>query len=116
MEEKRKHPRIKTANLVTYVCVDENDHPLYEGIGETLDISLGGLKMQMSAPIDTDYIMIIAIDTNDEITEIKGEGIYRSEAEPNKFHTGVHFVESDDRIRKFVIEMVKIYNPKNRSS
>jgi hypothetical protein len=42
IEEKRKHPRVKTNNLVSYVCVDDSGNEIDQGMGSAIEISLGG--------------------------------------------------------------------------
>lgn len=43
--ERRKHPRIKINNLVTYVCLDEDGTPIKTMMATAVDISQGGIKM-----------------------------------------------------------------------
>jgi hypothetical protein len=46
IKEKRKHPRVKTKNLVTYVCIDDGGNEIEEGIGQIMNVSLGGLMIK----------------------------------------------------------------------
>jgi len=34
--ERRKFPRIETQNVISYLCTDEDDNQLGEGVGETM--------------------------------------------------------------------------------
>lgn len=53
---KRKYPRVKTSNGVSYVCIDENGNGIDQGMGRTLDVSLGGMLLETSVPIESKYI------------------------------------------------------------
>jgi len=108
-EEKRKHYRAKTVNPVSYVCVDQDANPLNQGMGTTLDISRGGLLMETKVPIKSQFILLTATDTEEELTRIKGKVVYCREVEPGLFHTGIRFVEANERIRKIVAGMIKAF-------
>jgi hypothetical protein len=41
IKEKRKHPRVKIENLVTYVCIDDRGNEIEEGIGQIKNESGG---------------------------------------------------------------------------
>ena len=59
---KRKNPRVKTSNGVSYVCIDENGNEIEQGMGKTIDISLGGILLKTSVPIESKYILLATID------------------------------------------------------
>jgi len=44
--EKRKFPRIKIHNLISYVCLGADGHPINQLMGTALDIGQGGLLLQ----------------------------------------------------------------------
>ena len=37
-EEKRRHYRVDSQNLLNYACYDENDHIVKQGMGRTLNV------------------------------------------------------------------------------
>ncbi len=108
-EEKRKHARVDTVNLVSYVCFDEERKPLEQGMGKTLDIGQGGILMETQAPIDSKYILLMAIDIKEELIKIKGKVVHCRDVEPGIFHTGIRFIETNERIREIVINMIKAF-------
>ncbi len=109
-EEKRKHPRVKTDNLVSYACLDEEGGELAQGIGRALDISKGGVLLASHTPIESDRILLTSVDVNDELMEITGEVAYCKESGPGLFQTGIRFLEDDEKIRHIVINLIKVYN------
>ncbi len=113
-EEKRKHQRKKTANLLSYVGIDEEGLK-EQGMGRALNISQGGVLIETQVPIDSKYILLTAIGIEEELIKIKGEVVYCRETEPEIFRTGVRFIESDERISDVVSEIIRAYNQQDMS-
>jgi len=109
IEEKRRNPRVTSVNLMSYACFDKNRKPLGQGMGKTLDLGLGGLLMQTPDPIQAEYILLMAINLNEELIEIKGRVVYCKESEPDIFHTGIRFIEKNEKIREIVTDMLKFF-------
>lgn len=110
MQEKRKHQRVKTVNLLSYVSLDKNGKPLEQGMGRTLDISQGGLLLETKVPIDARYIILMALDIKDQVIDIRGKVAYSREAKPKVYHSGIRFKEKNEKIRDIIVEMVKVFN------
>ena len=110
MVEKRKHQRVETVNLLSYIGLDENGKPLEQGVGKTLDISQGGLLMETQVPIMAKYVMLMSIDIKDELIKIKGQVAYCREKAPKTFHIGVCFKEANERVREIVVGMIKVFS------
>ncbi len=108
-EEKRRHPRVTSGNLMSYTCFDENRKPLGDGMGETLDIGLGGLLMETPVAIQSKYILLMAINLKEELIEINGRVVYCREFESKIFHTGIRFIEKNEKIREIVTDMLKVF-------
>ena len=60
--DKRKHARIEALNVISYICTDEDDNQLGEGVGETMNISQGGILLKTPLPIESEYILLTTID------------------------------------------------------
>jgi hypothetical protein len=109
MEEQRKYYRAKTVNLLSYECIDDDGNPLNQGMGKVLDISQGGLLMETKVPIDGKYILLTSLDIKEKPVKIKGKFVYCREVEQKNFHTGIHFIETDERIREIVAAMIRAF-------
>lgn len=105
--EKRRHPRVASINLFSYVCFDDERKPLDQGMGKTLDIGLGGLLIETKAPIEAKYVLLITLDIKEELIKVKGKVAYSRETEPKTFHTGIRFIEKNERIHEIVVGMMK---------
>ena len=95
-EDKRKAPRIVTHNLIYYVCLDENDEPVGQGMGRTLDISEGGILLETHAIIDPKHTLSFTISLEDEMMDIKGKVAYYRKGRDNTFEYGIQFIEVDE--------------------
>jgi c-di-GMP-binding flagellar brake protein YcgR len=107
--DKRRHPRIETSNFVTYYCIDEDGNEVAEGFGTAKDLSQGGLKLETQESVDTPFILIMVIDLEDEILEIKGKVVYSTEAEKGNFFSGIRFVDTEEKQKRAVKTFVKTY-------
>ena len=108
--EKRKHQRIRTLNLLSYVCLDENSNHLEQGMGRTLDISQGGILMETHVQIESKYILLMSVGFEDELIDIKGEVVYCREGTSGMFESGVRFLETDEQMNQIIEKLVRIFN------
>ncbi len=104
-QEKRKNPRINSHNLISYVCLDENNKPIRQGMGRTLDISEGGILLETHLPIDSQNIMSLTISLEDETMVIQGKVIHNKKRNDGKFECGLKFIEMDE-IKKRILKQV----------
>jgi hypothetical protein len=108
VKEKRKSPRVTSVKLLSYICLDEEGHPSEQGMGNTLNISLGGLLLETNAPIESQKILLQATNIREELIEIKGQVVYSRESDPKIFHTGISFREKKERAREIVVDLIKL--------
>ena len=105
--EKRKYPRITTQNVISYLCTDEDDNHLGEGVGETVNISQGGILLKTPLPIEADYILLTTIDLENNTIDIKGKVAHSQRDESGKFETGIRFLGTQDEKIQIVKCLVK---------
>jgi hypothetical protein len=79
VEEKRKHSRIDSVNLLNYVYFDENQEEENQGMGRTLNVSESGILLETHNPIDTSHFVSLTIGFKEDVVEIKGKVIYKKE-------------------------------------
>ena len=107
VEEKRKTPRVSSVKLISYVCFDEEGNPSEQGMGNTLDISLGGLLLETTVGLDPQDILLQATNSREELIEIKGRVVYSKEAGPKLCNSGISFTEEPERVRDVVVNLIK---------
>jgi Tfp pilus assembly protein PilZ len=105
--EKRKYPRVKLQNLISYVCLDEDGRPIKHLMGSALDISQGGLLLETTQQIEPGNGILITADEQDRIVEINGKAAYCREAGSRKFYVGISFQGTADENIQFVKHMVR---------
>ena len=66
-ENKRKHERIQSLNL-SYICLDEDNNIVKQGMGRTLNISESGILLETHFPIDMIYKLRKEIRAYDELS------------------------------------------------
>ena len=106
---KRKGPRVKTSNGVSYVCMDENGNEIEQGMGKTIDISIGGILLETSVRIESKYILIATIDLKGNLIEIRGKVVYSRKIEFREFLNGIQFLETPERQIKIIAEFIKVH-------
>lgn len=115
LDEKRKHPRVQTDNLISYTCIDEDNGESDQGVGRALDISQGGLLLESHSAIKTEKILLTTVNYKNELMEITAKVAYCREEKPGVFFTGIEFKEENEKIRQIVVGMIKIYNLEKNS-
>jgi Tfp pilus assembly protein PilZ len=105
--EKRKYPRVKIHNLISYVCIDEDGKPIKRLMGSALDISQGGLLLETTQQIEPGNGILITADEQDRIVEIKGKAAYCREAGSGRFYIGISFQGTHDENIQFVKHIVR---------
>jgi c-di-GMP-binding flagellar brake protein YcgR len=106
----RRNPRVKTSNGVSYICIDETGNEIEQGMGKTIDISLGGMLLETSVAIESKYILIATIDLAGNLIETKGKVTYSRKIESEKVLTGIQFLETPQRKMKIIAEFIRIHH------
>lgn len=90
--ENRRFKRFDSGNLLSYVCVDENDKVVQQGMGKTLDVSEGGILLETHVAINADYLILLSIGFGDEMADIKGNVIYSRKRDDKMVESGIKFL------------------------
>ncbi|MBA4367040.1 MAG: hypothetical protein C0403_05305 [Desulfobacterium sp.] len=96
IKQKRKHDRIDSLNLLNYVCLDENNNEVNQGMGRTLNVSQGGILLETHVPLDKKHIISLSIGLEDEMVDIQGTIIYHREGEKGKSEAGIEFQDINE--------------------
>jgi hypothetical protein len=100
--DRRRFPRIRSLNLLSYVCLDEDDNPVQQGMGRTLDVSEGGILMETHTAIDTRYILFLSLGLGDSVADIKGRVVYSRKNQIGRVESGIEFEEETELQRQVV--------------
>ena len=83
--DKRQHPRIDSLNLISYVCIDETDTDVIQGMGRTLNVSEGGILLETHIQIDPKHTLSLTIGLEEDLVDIKGEVAHSKPGEDDNF-------------------------------
>jgi hypothetical protein len=107
--EKRKNPRIDSPNLLSYVCLDENNQIMKQGMGRTLNVSEGGILLETHVPMDSQHTVSLTIGLEDDLMDFKGKIGHCKQREDGKFESGIEFIETDETKLRFFKQFMLIF-------
>jgi len=109
-EEKRKHQRFSSLNL-SYVCLDEDQKTVKQGMGRTLNLSESGILLETHFPIAQDHRVILSIGLEDDLVDVRGRPIHVCDKGQDVYEIGIEFVAPGETalrlIRKFIRSLSK---------
>jgi len=108
--EKRKHPRVEINNLISYICIDDSSNQTKEGKGKAINISQGGILLETHDSFEWLDILILTINIENESVSIKGKVIYCNADDFGKFRAGIQFLETNEKILSFVINLLETHS------
>ena len=104
-QEKRKHARFSSLNL-SYVCLDENNQIIKQGMGRTLNVSESGILLENHFPIDKSHIVTLTLGLGEDLVDIKGRLVHTRTNTGGKYEVGIEFTEPDQKasrsLKKFI--------------
>jgi c-di-GMP-binding flagellar brake protein YcgR len=104
-ENKRKHERIQSLNL-SYICIDEDENIVKQGMGRTLNLSETGILLETHFPIELIHVVQLTISLEEDLLDIKGKPVHVRPRDQGKYEIGIQFAELDPSasqiIKKFV--------------
>ena len=112
-EEKRKHSRIDSLNLLNYLFSDESGGGSTQGMGRTLNVSESGILLETHTPIDVNSIISLTIGFEEDVVDIKGRTVYTKENERKMSESGIEFFEIDEAARNILKKYITAFNAKH---
>ncbi len=107
--DKRYHSRIDSLNLLSYLCIDETDQVVVQGMGRTLNVSEGGILLETHIQIDSEHTVMLTMGLEEELVDIKGKTIHSSPVEDDKFQSGIYFLEIDETALQILKKYIKAF-------
>ena len=107
---RRKTPRVKTQNLISYFTYNENGSLISHGLGIALDISKGGILLETPYPMEPGLLVLNATDRKKNSIEVRGKLVYSKATTTGTYLCGIEFVGVNERIRSFITKLIKEYH------
>jgi hypothetical protein len=108
--DRRKHVRVKTSNLIAYMCMDEKGRLFSQGLGKASNISRRGLMLETFDPIDSNSVSLMATGNENDLIKIQGSVIYCRKADTGMYQSGISFVGRTSEMDHFATELVRAYH------
>lgn len=109
-EEKRKHSRIDSLNLLNYIFSDQSGDGSTQGMGRTLNVSESGILLETHTPIDIGSIISLTIGFEEDVVDIKGRVVYTKQNEKAMSESGIEFFDVDSNAKEILKKYITAFN------
>ncbi len=92
-EERRRWPRVLAEHLVSYSLFDDQAEPIAMGMARTLDVSEGGILLEMTHPLEVGSHLEIRLVSGEDIVEAEGRVAYSQHMPSGHCRVGVSFTK-----------------------
>jgi len=114
-KDKRTHLRTDSLNLISYVCVDENNNAVTQGMGRTLNVSEGGILLETHVEFDQQYTVSLVIGLENDLINIIGKVISPRPGQEGKFETGIQFLDMDKATFRILKKYIKAFTEQKKN-
>jgi len=101
----RKHERIQSLNL-SYICLDEDDNIVKQGMGRTLNMSESGILLETHFPVEPEHKIQLTISLEEDLLDLKGKPVHIRSGDGGKYEIGIQFVGLNQNDRKLLKKFV----------
>ena len=108
--DRRKFPRIKICNPISYDSVDQNGILQDQNMGVALDISQNGILLETAQVIQSKYIYLIFVDLKNNLRRIAARVIFSVKNKNGNFKSGINFQGSHEENIQFAKRVVRAYH------
>ena len=107
--DRRKFPRIKICNPISYDSVNQNGIQLDQNMGIALDISQNGILLETAQMIQSKYIYLIFVDRENNLIRIAARVIFSVKNKKGNFKSGINFQGSQEENIRFAKKVIEAY-------
>ncbi len=109
-EEKRKHQRFSSLNL-SYVCLDEDQKTVKQGMGRTLNLSESGILLETHFPISEEHHVVLSIGLGEDLVDLRGRPVHVRATGQGTYEIGIEFVDPGQAALRAVRQFVQSLPP-----
>ena len=99
-QERRRSPRLEKINLVQVSRFDEEGFRADLATGRTLDISRGGVRIELHHPLPLRSVVSLNLALENRLLDISGEVVYLEVLDDDSCAMGIKFVDLSDDSRR----------------
>jgi c-di-GMP-binding flagellar brake protein YcgR len=108
--DRRKFPRIKICNPVSYDSVDQNGIQLDQNMGIALDISQNGILLETAQKIQSKYIYLIFVDLENKLIRIAARVVFSVKNKKGNYKSGINFQGTQEENIRFAKKVIRAYH------
>ena len=91
--EDRHYPRVKHLNLVQVDRRDDEGLQADLATGRTLDISPGGIRLELHHPLPLRTIVEMSLALDNDLVDVRGKVVYLEEIDDERCAMGIQFID-----------------------
>lgn len=88
--------RIDSKNLVAYSCLDDAGNVIKNGMGRTLNVSEGGILLEIHNSLPSESILSLSIGFEEDVCDISAKVVYVLPSEEGMYKCGMAFQNVDE--------------------
>ena len=109
-EDRRKYQRVEVYSSISYVCIDVDGNLIDQNMGVALNLSPSGILLETGQPIESNFILLMFVDLEENLVEIGGEVAYRSQNESGMYNNGIQFMGNYKEKIEFAERLIRAYH------
>ncbi len=98
----RHFPRVRNVLLVEISRFDERGFRADMAHGRTLDLSYGGLRLELNHPLPLRSVVALTLALGESLVQVRGKVVYLQQVEGNRCAMGIQFTEVAPRSRRML--------------
>ncbi len=98
----RHFPRIRNVLLVEISRFDERGFRADMAHGRTLDLSYGGLRLELNHPLPLRSVVALTLALGEGLVQVKGKVVYLQQIEGDRCAMGIQFTDLASRSRRLL--------------
>ena len=103
----RHFPRIQNILLVEISRFDEKGFRADMATGRTLDISYGGLRLELNHPLPLRSVVVLTLALGTGLAQVKGSVVYLEQLDDGRCAMGIQFTDVAPKSRRLLDEHVE---------
>ncbi len=109
-EDRRKHVRVETSNLISYESIDKDDEIVFNSMGRAINVSRSGIMLEIAHLIEAEYVSLRTVDLDNNLIKLRGQLIYCRKTDSGQYQAGIRFAGSEQETTKFAVKLIKLYH------
>ncbi len=106
--EQRKFNRYDSQYLLDYVVLDDDGNPGIHSMGRTLDVSIDGLKLETTNPLQPGTRLLITVGIEDDLVDLEGRTTHAHSHE-DRYLSGLNFLKISKEGRRVFARNVEAF-------